>query len=253
MARPRLNPRQTRSRHASIPLFGKRAKLPPFNHPALEEWRTIYPATVVHEVRSHQVLKGGHNSAKIGGLVLKGKWSGFPIYTLTLEERATCPTSCRHWRSCYGNQMHWAERLAHGEDLEWRLEREVAALSLKHRKGFVVRLHVLGDFYSVAYVDLWRKMLGDYEQLNAFGYSARWDRDDPTAFALINLVREKWERFSIRFSNAPIDECATISLEHPVQKPDDAIICPEQLGLTESCSTCGLCWSTKKRIAFLQH
>jgi integrase/recombinase XerD len=46
---------------------------------------------------------------------------------------------------------------------------------------------------------------------------------------------------------------STITIEHPDQKPRDAILCPEQVGKTESCSTCGLCWHTKRRIAFIQH
>ena len=50
-----------------------------------------------------------------------------------------------------------------------------------------------------------------------------------------------------------IDERATVSIEHPFQKPDDAIICPQQIGKTSSCSTCGLCWQSRKRIAFIQH
>ena len=59
--------------------------------------RTIYPSTVVSP-REFWALKSGANWRKIGGEVLKGKWRGFPIYILNLEERATCPASCRHWR-----------------------------------------------------------------------------------------------------------------------------------------------------------
>jgi polyferredoxin len=29
-----------------------------------------------------------------------------------------------------------------------------------------------------------------------------------------------------------------------------AIICPAQIGRPESCSTCGLCWATTRRVAF---
>ena len=50
-------------------------------------------------------------------------------------------------------------RVQAGPDLEWRLAREVALLSIDHGAGFAVRLHVLGDFYSVAYVTLWRTLL----------------------------------------------------------------------------------------------
>src|SRR5215471_10953750 len=74
--------------------------------------------------------------------------------------------------------------------------------------------------------------------------------------ALAALIKRHGDRFAIRFSNAPFPFAAgptTITIESPKQKPADAILCPEQIGKTESCSTCALCWHTKKRIAFIQH
>jgi hypothetical protein len=150
--------------------------------------------------------------------------------------------------------MHQAHRFRHGADLEKMIEREVIGLAHKHPRGFAIRLHVLGDFYSVGYVNLWAKMLNEHPQLHAFGFSARWDYGrDAVARALIELVEKNWGRFAIRFSNAPIEELATVSIEHPFQKPDDAIICPQQLGKTECCSTCALCWQSRRRIAFIRH
>lgn len=241
------------SRKEPQALQGARAVLPPFDHEALMKGRTIYPTTVIPA--SHDtVFKSGFNSSKIGARIQKGKWKGFEVYTLTLEERATCPTTCRHWRSCYGNHMQQAKRYEHGPMLEAEIEREVIGLRRKHPKGFAIRLHNLGDFYSVAYVELWGRLLDQHPQLHAFGFSARWDyKNDPTAKALIDLVNKQWKRFAIRFSNAPIEACATVSIEHPYQKPVDAIICPQQLGKTSSCSTCALCWQTTRRIAFIQH
>lgn len=250
---PTVRKRLTKSRFVSEPLAGERATMPAYDHPALMAGHTIYPTTV-RAGRERWALKSGANTAKIGAEILKGKWAGFAAYTLTLEERATCPKACRHWRSCYGNKMHLADRVAAGPDLEWRLEREVAALELEHLNGFAVRLHNLGDFYSVEYVELWRRLLDKHAALHVWGYSARWNGGaDPIAAALIALVEQQWDRFAIRFSNAPVEALSTISIEHPYQKPDDAVICPEQMGQTESCSTCALCWQTKKRIAFLQH
>lgn len=246
--------RKTKSRFASRPLGGQSASMPPYDHPALVGGHTLYPTTV-RRGRDRWALKQGENSAKIGGEILKGKWTGFPVYTLSLEERATCPRSCRHWRSCMGNKMNWADRVAAGPDLEWRLEREVALLDIDHPEGFAVRLHVLGDFYSTAYVALWAKLLERHAALNVWGYTARHDRDDAIAAALVALARRRWDRFALRFSNAPANfaGCSTISVEHPYQVPADAILCPEQVGKTESCSTCGLCWQSKRRVAFIQH
>lgn len=150
--------------------------------------------------------------------------------------------------------MQHARRYRHGAELERRLAGEVAALAQKHKRGFAIRLHVLGDFYSVEYVNLWRDLLARHPQLRAFGFSARWDTaTDPIARALVDLVSEQWSRFAIRFSNAPLEACATVSIEHPYQKPEDAIICPQQTGRTDACSTCALCWQSTRRIAFIQH
>ena len=253
-----VKPRRTKSRFASKPLTGRSASLPPFDHPALIEGRTLYPSTVREPRRDaadQWCLKRGDNSAKIGGLILKGRWRGFPILTLTLQERATCPRSCRHWRSCFGNGTHLADRIAAGANLEWRLAREVALLDIDHPRGFAIRLHVLGDFYSVGYVALWRTLIERHRALNVFGMTARHEMHDPIALALVALVHDYPDRFAMRFSNAPhpFEVPSTISIEDPYQKPADAIICPEQTGRTESCSTCGLCWATSKRIAFLQH
>ncbi len=82
--------------------------MPPHDTPAFLSGRTIYAHTVRVPGRGAGdtwALKSGGNNRKIGGVILKGHWKGFPIYGLTLEERATCPTSCHHWRSCYGNRM----------------------------------------------------------------------------------------------------------------------------------------------------
>lgn len=138
-----------------------------------------------------------------------------------------------------------------GPDLEWKLTREVALLAIDH-PNFVVRLHGMGDFYSPGYVELWRTLLERHEGLHVFGYTAR--QDDAIADALRSLARDAgWSRFAMRFSNAPMTTRATVTIEHAGQCPADSVVCPEQVGLTESCSTCGLCWQTEKRVAFLQH
>jgi len=241
---------QTKARFASRPLNGQSASLPPHDHPAILEGRTIYPSTVVSP-RDHWALKSGTNWRKIGGEVLKGKWRGFPLYILNLEERATCPTACRHYRSCYGNHMQWLQRMEVGPDLMWKLPREVALLSIDH-PNFVVRLHGMGDFFSCEYVALWRVLLERHPGLHVFGYTAR--TDDAIADSLRALARDiGWSRFAMRVSNGPFPLRSTVTIESVRQKPVGALVCPEQVGKTESCSTCALCWQTERRIAFLQH
>ena len=142
-------------------------------HPAVIEGRTIFPSRVVDVKDSPRLLVSGMNNRKIGRKVVKGEWAGMPIYTLTLEERATCPTYCPTWATCYGNGMHWPRRHRHGPELEMGIRLELRDLAEKHPLGFVARLHVLGDFYSQNYVGLWIKLLADHDALHIFGYTAR--------------------------------------------------------------------------------
>lgn len=244
-----------RSRFTEEPVSDKNAKMPAISNPAIAEKRTLYPSTVIREF-TRPLLKSGHHQRKIGREIIKGEWKGMPVFCLTLEERATCPTSCRHWRSCYGNNMHLAHRHSHeAPDFEERLIREVVSLGRIYPKGFVVRLHILGDFYSVRYVKIWGALLDKVPSLRVYGYTARDPNQDPIGVALADVAARSWDRFAMRFSNGPDDPtiATTISLEHPIQKPADAIICPAQMGQSENCGSCALCWGTRKRIAFLQH
>ena len=242
------------SRFRSKPAHGRRGRQIEASHPAVVEGRTVYAASVRHEAEQMHVLIEGKNSWKIGNQIEKGRWKGFPVFTLTLEERATCPRSCALWVDCYGNQMHWAQRIEANAAFEDRLGLELGVLQHRFPGGFAVRVHILGDFYSVGYVHLWREWLDLYPALHVFGFSARHEgRTDPIARALIRLVDERWERFAVRFSNAPHPEYTTVTIEHADEKPADAIQCPQQTGRTENCGTCGLCWQTTRRIAFIVH
>jgi hypothetical protein len=145
--------RKSKSRWPSRPLTGKSASMPPFDNPSIMAGTTLYPRTI-RTGRGGTVLKSGVNNRKSGGEITTGKWKGFPVLTLTLIERETCPRYCKMWRACYGNNMHYAHRWKAGPDLEWRLEREIALLEIDHPTGFAVRLHILGDFCTLQHVNL---------------------------------------------------------------------------------------------------
>lgn len=221
------------------------------DHPAVVEGRSRFTKPAGNH--SERVLISGMNSKKIGARVVKGRWKGMPIYTLTLEERKTCPRSCAVWAMCMGNKMHWSRRLQPGADLEARLAIELERLSTKYPKGFVVRLHVLGDFYSVAYVQLWGSWLKRFPALHVFGYTAR-QIDDPIGFELAKLSISQWERFAMRSSG---DNLPNVPSTHVIANennaPADALVCPAQTGSTACCSTCALCWQSKKTVVFLEH
>lgn len=219
------------------------------DHPAVVGARSYFRKSANEHKRAvAHVLVSGHNSRKIGKMVTKGEWKGFPIYTLTLEERATCPRSCEMWNGCYGNRMPWSLRWPAGEETEASIAIELARLQERFPSGFVVRLHVLGDFYSVSYVQLWRAWLKQFPALHVFGYTAR-TKDDPIGRAVQEIAREQWDRFAIRSSGAVLDlPAALVGAEHA------GIVCPVETGASECCATCSLCWAAKdKTIVFLEH
>lgn len=230
------------------------------DHPAILQKVPLFETTVVNAKDSQRLFISGENNRKIGRIVTKGDWKGMPIYTLTLAERMTCPTSCHMWFTCYGNAMPFARRHAPGKELEERIPTEVAALAEKHPQGFVVRLHVLGDFYSQAYVELWGQMLEQYSGLRVFGYTARMgDISSPAIGNTLFRVKDKYKgRFAIRPSEKKPLAGSVVVINRIPEGPTvpEGIVCPAEREATACCATCGLCWeenAREKTIVFVQH
>lgn len=235
---------------------------------ALEEARTIFPKSVVDAWDTDRLLVSGVNNAKLGGKIEKGEWAGFPLFHLTLEERATCPGpdprtgegGCPLWAGCYGNAMHLARRHnARSENFLDFLQAELWLMARAFPKGYAVRLHTLGDFFSVAYVDFWADLVDRIGPLHVFGYTAR-TADDPIGARLREVVESRWSKFAIRWSTTPGPQGTVVVTD--LADAGDAIPCPAQHtaaqeeAKTDACSTCGLCWSASARdktIAFLRH
>lgn len=204
---------------------------------------------------SDNMLKPGTNNAKLGGIVTAKKWQGMVMYSLTLEERATCPTSCQQWTNCYGNNMPFAHRFSHEDpDFLSKLDTQLGKLAKKHQQGFVVRLHVLGDFYNDVYVKWWGAMMAKYPNLNVFGYTHR-DRFSSEGMHIDIFNQNFPDRWQVRFSDdLSVDLSAHVIDKDTLAIKGKQIICPEQTGAAKSCADCGLCWSASNRqILFVEH
>jgi hypothetical protein len=232
----------------------RQLRLPTLGNASVEAGRSIFHRKGVKPVAAvRNVLVSGHSNVKIGRDVRKGRLRGYWIYTLSLEERATCPRSCALWTNCYGNHMPYAKRVQHGPELEAALEREIPALLGKRgRVGILIRLHALGDFYSVGYVRFWRRMLEQHPRLACYGYTARMPHT-PIGAELEQLREDYPERFAIRYSNGGYEDLSTVTIRSEVDVSVNATVCPEQTGKTLACATCGLCWHSPRNIAFIEH
>ena len=136
-----------------------------------------------------------------------------------------------------------------GPELETSLWGELAELQRKHPGGFLVRLHVLGDFYSLGYVELWKRALAAFPALHVWGFTAHLPASE-IGSALIAMTCD-WDRFAIRFSG--IDTPFKASILEGDSQHGYGIPCPAQTGATDCCATCALCWNSKRSISFARH
>jgi hypothetical protein len=218
---------------------------------AITKGQTIFLKSLRAPQTVSRLLQPAANNKKLGDgrkTITKGKWKDMPMYQLTLEERKTCPKSCEQWKNCYGNHMPFANRIKHeSPSFLPELSDELQSLSGKHPGGYVIRLHVLGDFFSVPYVRFWESQLKLHPSLRIFGYTHR-AKTTPIGRSIGRLNDAgAW----IRWSDAGGPMSA--NTDQPGQGPAEGITCPEQTGKTASCMTCGLCWSTPLPIRFIVH
>jgi len=233
------------------------------DHPSVVEGRTLFrngdlrnPAETERPV----ILPGSYNP-KLGSKVRHGRWAGFPIYHLSLEERATCPRECETWASCYGNGMHRAARHLAGPALKDAIKRDLYILNGKHPNGFVVRLHTLGDFYSKEYALLWSWALERYPSVNAFGYTRRHPgMPDGIGDVIASIRKDHWDRFAIRFSGKTGERNAFVLKGRTNSSSlGDAFVCKqewaEQQGDLSSlyCGNCTACWESDRPVVFVEH
>lgn len=229
-------------------------RLPGLELPAIVEGRTYFLKSVKRVDEMTNLLVSGHDNVKIGRDVRVGKLTGYWLYTLSLQERATCPRACHHWSNCYGNGMPFAKRIEHRDDaflpaLEANI---VRLLAVRGRPGIIIRLHALGDFYSAEYVNFWGRILAKYQSLVVFGYTA-WLPDTPIGAEVGRLIDLFPGRAMIRYSNGGMTTRSTVPIADVADCPPGAFVCPEQTGQFDGCGKCGACWSTLKNVAFLAH
>lgn len=215
------------------------------NNPALQRAVTIHPKAVRSPVETN-IIKAVTANSKLGkgsNVISKGKWAGMPMFQMSLQERASCPSTCKQWAACFGNNMAFAHRIDHTHpEFMPKLAAEIEVLAATYRHGFVIRPHVLGDYFSPEYAAFWIDQTATHSNLHIFGYTHHL-RD-----SIIGRMVTEWNknpRVWVRFSDQGGDMSANVE--------GKGFPCPEQTGQTQSCLTCGACWSTTKAVSFKAH
>lgn len=215
---------------------------------AITQGRTLHPQQRRCASTVHNVLKPARDNRKLGkGRWLKGPFKGMPLYSLTLEERATCDSSCPLREVCYGNNMPFAHRFSVNPQLFAALDAELSALARKHPDGFTLRLHTLGDFNSVAYVRYWYWWLGNQPALHIHGFT---HRKGAIRRALDAVAQEFPDRFVIRQSDSEPSDARLVANLNDARFPT----CPVETNKAKSCLACGLCPNPNvKGVSWLIH
>lgn len=246
-----------RFKHTPVPTGSPARALSP-DSDAIRDGRTMFPSRVFEVTRDETVLKDGASQSKIGGDVLVGRLKGARILTLTLEERATCPRTCQVWSTCYGNGMQYARRWRSGRALEAKIAAELHEYCRIH-KTVLVRLHILGDFYSDEYLLLWRDLLTVHRNLHVFGFTAH--QPSSRMGEAIACMREEFGlRFAMRHSGRT-GEWGSFTIDFPTERKmiGDAVVCPEQRDAMDGggrgihCGNCAICWSSGAPVCFVEH
>ena len=176
----------------------------------------------------------------------KGKHKATNIYIDT-RGRATCPRSCGHWEDCYGNNMPFAHRLTAGQGLTKKIYADLTAIQKKH-KQFLVRLHVLGDFYSVDYVEFWAMCLKKFPGLAIWGY-AHWHPGTDIGDAIGRLRGKSGAGLQLDSQTCPKMLCLQ-TLRRLQQR---VLLVLNRQAKAKSCADCALCWTMNKPVKFLTH
>ena len=111
---------------------------------------------------------------------------------------------------------------------------------------------MLGDFYSVDYVQFWERMLLENPKLTIFGYTANlMGTAIGDAIWLMNVRYS--ERCVIRYSSSQDTDSMGEWFAAEESFEGSYFNCPEQTGKVKDCASCGLCWTTQKTVRFATH
>jgi hypothetical protein len=121
----------------------------------------------------------------------------------------------------------------------------------------LVRIHVSGDFDSVAYVERWIEIASDNPETLFWAYTRSW-RD-----ISIRLSLEKLRALPNVQLFASTDESITESLPYgwrvawiqgDPRANSKSLTCPEETGKKANCEECGYCFKGRKGdVTFLRH
>lgn len=207
-----------------------------------------------------EITPVGDRFGKLGRKVVVGapddERMGRQIATFSLEEGRTCSPKCPLLKKCYAGVMSKQWRIEYeGQKTDLGIAKAICAQKPRH-----YRYNTIGDFPNLrAWWTIVHATLSSGS--TAFGYT-NWRPDTELGRGIRDFSGRFWKLISVRSSlahgvDSPLPERAAIVVPEfkrsILRQHYDAIPCPEQTGKVDNCGKCGLCWRTKRNIAFELH
>lgn len=118
----------------------------------------------------------------------------------------------------------------------------------------IVRIHVSGDFDSVAYINSWIALCKDNPNTIFWAYTRSWRVEGllPSLEILRALPNVQLFASVDRDTDLPPKGWRIAFIKGDSRAK--GIVCPEELGTKENCQTCKYCWKGKRgNVIFLPH
>lgn len=195
-------------------------------------------------------------AALAGGYVHGGSKVGKHVWTYSRTPIETCPGATAWCKSvCYDvKSLRYPEarnkRAANAEN---------PAVPAVPAKAKTLRIHIGGDFDSVAYICAWHKRISDRPDVAFWAYTRSW-RVSRLLPALEKLrALPNLQLFASVDSTTPETPPAGWRIAHAVpsfEAPDkpQGYACPEQTGRKPDCERCAYCFAGKRGdVVFAEH
>lgn len=182
---------------------------------------------------------------------------GSGVFTYSRLPHATCPgrtTACE--AMCYADRVV-AESGAVAA--VWARNSATEAVPEALPDGCrLLRLHVSGDFTSVAYIDGWTALLSRYPDVTVWAYTRSWRV--PKLLPALERLRALPKVQLFASMDASTDELPPADWRRAWMQGDvrlvgaRSLVCPEQTGAQPDCEACGYCFTDYARdVTFIEH
>lgn len=182
------------------------------------------------------------------------KLKGIPAWNL-LPGYTCSPAACAHCMQegcyaiknacCHGYEIEknnclraWVENTVYAMNHLYKLEKELDAFLTKKRPK-LFRIHSSGDFFSVEYARMWRRLAKKHPETRFLAFTKQFDIIRHVYFYKLDnfeLVLSGWTGIQIPDDLRKFYRCAWCNDGQETRIPSNAVHCPG------NCNKCRACW-----------